>query len=174
MTLAILLMFVCLMILLLVGYPVAFTLGFVALVFGTIFLGIDFFNLLPLRIWGIMNNFTLLAVPLFVFMGIVLEKAGLAEDLLETMGRLFGRMRGGLAISVVIVGAMLAATTGVVGATVVTMGVIALPAMLKHHYSPELATGLLEPGSITSQPHPEIPSHHQRLPKYPSYHAPLR
>ncbi len=151
MTLAILLMFVCLMILLLVGYPVAFTLGFVALVFGSIFLGIEFFNLLPLRIWGIMNNFTLLAVPLFVFMGIILEKAGLAEDLLETMGRLFGRMRGGLAISVVIVGAMLAATTGVVGATVVTMGVIALPAMLKHNYCPKLATGTIAASGTLGQ-----------------------
>lgn len=151
MTLAILLMFACLILLLLMGYPVAFTLGFVALVFGAIFLGVEFFNLLPLRIWGIMNNFTLLAVPLFVFMGIILEKAGLAEDLLETMGRLFGRIRGGLSISVVIVGAMLAATTGVVGATVVTMGVIALPAMLKHNYSPQLATGTIAASGTLGQ-----------------------
>ena len=151
MTLSILLMFLCLIILLMIGYPVAFTLGFVALLFGSIFLGLDFFNLLPLRIWGIMNNFTLLAVPLFVFMGIVLEKAGLAEDLLETMGRLFGRIRGGLSISVVIVGAMLAATTGVVGATVVTMGVIALPAMIKHQYSPQLATGTIAASGTLGQ-----------------------
>ena len=151
MTVAILLMFLCLMLLLLLGYPVAFTLGFVALLFGSIFLGVDFFNLLPLRIWGIMTNFTLLAVPLFVFMGIILEKAGLAEDLLETMGQLFGRVRGGLAISVVIVGAMLAATTGVVGATVVTMGVIALPAMLKHRYSPDLASGTIAASGTLGQ-----------------------
>ncbi len=151
MILGILLMFVCLMLLLLMGYPVAFTLGFVALLFGTIFLGVDFFNLLPLRIWGIMTNFTLLAVPLFIFMGIIMEKAGLAEDLLETMGALFGRLRGGLAISVVIVGAMLAATTGIVGATVVTMGIIALPAMMKHKYSAELATGTIAASGTLGQ-----------------------
>ena len=80
---------------LLLGYPVAFTLGAVALLFGGIFLGLDFFNLLPLRIWGIMTNFTLLAVPLFVYMGVILEKSGIAEELLETMGLLFGRVRGG-------------------------------------------------------------------------------
>ncbi len=151
MTIWIILMFVCLMILLFLGYPVAFTLGFVALLFGSIFLGLDFFNLLPLRIWGIMTNFTLLAVPLFVFMGIILEKAGLAEDLLETMAKLFGQLRGGLAISVIIVGAMLAATTGVVGATVVTMGIIALPAMLKHNYCPKLATGTIAASGTLGQ-----------------------
>ena len=126
-----LIMFAVLFILLLTGFPVAFTLGAVALGFGSIFLGIDFFNLLPLRIWGIMTNFTLLAVPLFVFMGVILEKSGIAEELLETMAKLFSRIQGGLAISVVAVGALLAATTGVVGASVVTMAVIALPAMLK-------------------------------------------
>ncbi len=151
MTLWIIVMFLTLMLLLLLGYPVALTLGFVSMLFGGIFLGLDFFNLLPLRIWGIMTNFTLLAVPLFVFMGIVLEKAGLAEELLETMGMLFGRLRGGLALSVVIVGAMLAATTGVVGATVVTMGVIALPAMIKHRYSPELATGTIAAAGTLGQ-----------------------
>ena len=151
MTLAIIMMFVCLMLLLFLGYPVAFTLGFVSLVFGAIFLGLSFFSLLPLRIWGIMSSFTLMAVPLFIFMGIILEKAGIAEELLETMGKLFGRVRGGLAISVVIVGAMLAATTGVVGATVVTMGIIALPAMLKHHYSPALASGTIAASGTLGQ-----------------------
>lgn len=146
-----LIMFVVLMVILLLGYPVAFTLGAVALLFGSIFLGISFFNLLPLRIWGIMTNFTLLAVPLFVFMGVILEKSGLAEDLLETMGLLFGRLRGGLALSIVFVGALLAATTGVVGATVVTMGIIALPSLLKNGYSPALATGTIAASGTLGQ-----------------------
>ena len=151
MTLWVIIMFCSLMFLLMLGYPVAFTLGAVALLFGSIFLGVDFFNLLPLRIWGVMTNFTLLAVPLFIFMGIVLDKSGLAEDLLETMGLLFGKLRGGLAISVVIVGALLAATTGVVGATVVTMGIIALPTMLKRHYSPQLASGTIAAAGTLGQ-----------------------
>ena len=151
MTIWIGLMFLTLMLMLLLGYPVAFTLGAVALVYGSIFLGIDFFNLLPLQIWGVMTNFTLLAVPLFILMGIILDKSGLAEDLLETMGLLFGKVRGGLAISVVLVGALLAATTGVVGATVVTMGVIALPTMLKRNYSPQLATGTIAAAGTLGQ-----------------------
>ena len=151
MTAAIIGMFVTLMIMLLVGYPVAFTLGSVAILFGSIFLGLDFFNLLPLQIWGMMNNFTLLAVPLFIFMGVTLDKSGLAEDLLETMGLLFGKLRGGLAVSVVVVGALLAATTGIVGATVVTMGIIALPIMLKHHYSPSLAAGTIAASGTLGQ-----------------------
>jgi len=146
-----LVMFAVLFVLLLAGFPVAFTLGAVALAFGSIFLGFDFFNLLPLRIWGIMTNFTLLAVPLFVFMGVILEKSGIAEELLETMGRLFGRIRGGLAISVVAVGALLAATTGVVGASVVTMAVIALPAMIKHGYAPTLASGTIAASGTLGQ-----------------------
>ena len=146
-----LVMFAALFLLLLIGFPVAFTLGAVALGFGSVFLGLDFFNLLPLRIWGIMTNFTLLAVPLFVFMGVILEKSGIAEELLETMGRLFGRVRGGLAISVVAVGALLAATTGVVGASVVTMAVIALPAMLKHGYAPTLASGTIAASGTLGQ-----------------------
>ena len=146
-----LVMFAVLFLLLLAGFPVAFTLGAVALAFGGIFLGFGFFDLLPLRIWGIMTNFTLLAVPLFVFMGVVLEKSGIAEELLETMGRLFGRVRGGLAISVVLVGALLAATTGVVGASVVTMAVIALPAMLKHGYAPTLAGGTIAASGTLGQ-----------------------
>ncbi|PHS33488.1 MAG: C4-dicarboxylate ABC transporter [Methylophaga sp.] len=146
-----LVMFAALFVLLLAGFPVAFTLGAVALGFGSIFLGLGFFDLLPLRIWGIMTNFTLLAVPLFVFMGVILEKSGIAEELLETMGQLFGRVRGGLAISVVAVGALLAATTGVVGASVVTMAIIALPAMLKHGYSPTLASGTIAASGTLGQ-----------------------
>ena len=103
MTFVVILMFLSLMLLLLLGYPVAFTSGSIALVFGVIFLGIDFFTLLPLRIWGILTNFTLLAVPLFIFMGVILDRSGIAEDLLETMGKLCGKLNGGLAISVVIV-----------------------------------------------------------------------
>lgn len=136
---------------LLLGYPVAFSLGAVALLFGGIALGLDFFSLLPLRIWGIMTNFTLLAVPLFVFMGMILEKSGLAEDLIETMGQLFGRVRGGIGVSIILVGALLAATTGVVGATVVTMGVIALPVMLKHGYQTQLATGTIAASGTLGQ-----------------------
>lgn len=136
---------------LLLGYPVAFTLGGVALIFGYIGFGLDFFNLLPLRVWGIMTNFTLLAVPLFVFMGVMLEKSGLAEDLLETMALLFGRIRGGMAMSVVVVGALLAASTGIVGATVVTMGLLALPTMLRRNYQPELATGVISSAGTLGQ-----------------------
>jgi tripartite ATP-independent transporter DctM subunit len=146
-----LVMFAVLVVFLLLGYPVALTLGSVALLFGLIFLDLNFFSLLPLRIWGIVTNFTLLAVPLFVFMGVLLEKSGLAEELLETMGKLFGRLRGGLAVSIIVVGALLAATTGVVGATVVTMGIIALPAMLKYGYKPELATGTIASAGTLGQ-----------------------
>lgn len=147
---AIVMLFIVIAVLLL-GYPVAFSLGAVAFLFGTIFLGFDFFSLLPLRIWGIMTNFTLLAVPLFVFMGMLLEKSGLAEELLETMGELFGKLNGGMGVSIVVVGALLAATTGVVGATVVTMTVIALPVMLKHGYKPELATGTIAAAGTLGQ-----------------------
>lgn len=146
-----LLMFVALIGLLLLGYPVAFSIGAVALLFGIPALGLEFFNLLPLRIWGVMTNFTLLAVPLFVFMGVMLEKSGLAEDLLETMGLLFGNIRGGMMISIVVVGGLLAATTGVVGATVVTMGVIALPAMLKHGYSASFSSGTIAAAGTLGQ-----------------------
>ncbi len=132
-----------LFVLLLVGYPVAFTLGAVGLIFGLLGFGFNLFNLLPLRIYGVMTNYTLLAIPLFVFMGVMLERSGVAEDLLETMGLLFGQVRGGIAISVVVVGALLGATTGIVGATVVTMGLLALPTMLRRNYLPELATGTI-------------------------------
>lgn len=151
MTLLVCLLFLCLMFFLILGYPVAFTLGAVSFLFGILFLGLDFFSLLPLRIWGIMNNFTLLAVPLFIFMGIILDRSGLAEELLETIGKLCGKLGGGLAIGIVIVGAMLAATTGVVGATVVTMGIIALPTMLKHRYSPALASGTIAASGTLGQ-----------------------
>jgi len=146
--LVMLLVTVCL---LLIGYPVAFTLGAAAMVFGGIFLGLEYYNLLPLRIWGIMHSYTLIAVPMFVFMGLVLEKSGLAEELLENMGRLFGKVNGGLCVSVVAVGALLAATTGVVGATVVTMATIALPVMLKHKYQAELASGSIAASGTLGQ-----------------------
>lgn len=130
------------------GYPVAFTLGGTSLIFGFIghsFGAFDYALLrgLPSRFFGTMINEVLVAVPLFVFMGMVLEKSGIAERLLTTMGQLFGSLRGGLAISVVIVGALLAASTGVVGATVVTMGLLSLPAMLRAGYDPRLATGVI-------------------------------
>ncbi|MGD8250733.1 MAG: TRAP transporter large permease subunit [Desulfobacterales bacterium] len=144
-------MFLALTILLMVGFPVTFTLMGTALVFGLIGFGWGFFNLLPLRIWGVMTNVTLLAVPLFVFMGVMLERSGLAEELLDTMGLLFGRMRGGLAISVVVVGALLGASTGIVGATVVTMGLLAVPTMLKRGYKKELATGTVSASGTLGQ-----------------------
>lgn len=146
-----LIMFGVLTILLMFGFPVAFTLLGTSLVFGLIGFGWDFFNLLPLRIWGTMNNFTLIAVPLFVFMGVMLERSGLAEDLLETMALLFGRMCGGLAVSVVIVGMLLGASTGIVGATVVTMGLISLPTMLRRGYQTELATGVISASGTLGQ-----------------------
>jgi len=120
-------------------------------VFGLVGFGWDFFNLLPLRIWGRMTNVTLAAVPLFVFMGVMLERSGLAEELLETMGLLFGRLRGGLAISVVVVGALLGASTGIVGATVVTMGLLAVPTMLRRGYQKELATGTVSASGTLGQ-----------------------
>ena len=144
-------LFVCIFILILSGYPVAFTLGGLSILFGLAFLGPDFFNFLPSRIMGTVTNVVLLAVPLFIFMGIMLEKSGLAESLLETMAMLFGTVKGGLAISVVIVGALLAASTGIVGATVITMGLISLPTMLKRGYSPELATGTIAASGTLGQ-----------------------
>lgn len=144
-------MFASLFILLLLGYPVSFTLGGVSLLFGLFTFGMNFFNFLPLRIWGIMTNYVLIAVPLFVYMGVMLEKSGLAEELLETMALLFGKMKGGLAISVVVVGAMLGASTGIVGATVVTMGLLSLPTMIKRGYGPELATGTISASGTLGQ-----------------------
>lgn len=144
-------MFLALTILLMLGFPVAFTLMGTALAFGLIGFGWDFFNLLPLRIWGVMTNVTLLAVPLFVFMGVMLERSGLAEELLDTMGLAFGRLRGGLAIGVVVVGALLGASTGIVGATVVTMGLLAVPTMLKRGYQKELVTGTVSASGTLGQ-----------------------
>lgn len=133
---------------LLLGYPVAFSLGGTALIFaavGSVFGTFDgvFLEALPNRIFGIVRNETLIAVPLFVLMGVLLEKSKLAEKLLESMAMLFGTLRGGLGISVIVVGMLLAASTGIVGATVVTMGMISLPTMLRRGYDPALATGTI-------------------------------
>jgi len=144
-------MFLALTILLMAGFPVTFTLLGTAIVFGWIGFGWTLFNLLPLRIWGVMSNVTLMAVPLFVFMGVMLERSGLAEELLDTMGLVFGRLRGGLAIAVVIVGALLGASTGIVGATVVTMGLLAVPTMLRRGYQKELATGTVSASGTLGQ-----------------------
>ena len=146
-----LVLFLCIFIFILSGYPVAFTLGGLSIVVGYFFLGPHFFNFLPSRIMGVMSNYVLLAVPLFIYMGIMLEKSGIAQTLLETMAMLFGRVRGGLAISVVIVGALLAASTGIVGATVITMGLISLPTMLKRKYAPELASGVVAASGTLGQ-----------------------
>ena len=137
-----LILFVVIFALILIGYPVAFTLAGLSILVGY-FLVPDFLDLLPLRIMGTMKNYVLLAVPLFIFMGLMLERSGLAENLLNTMAILFGKIKGGLAISVVIVGALLAASTGIVGATVITMGLISIPTMLKRNYKPELASGVI-------------------------------
>ena len=133
---------------LLAGFPVAFTLAGVSLLFAGIgwltgTFDPSFLEAYPNRLFGVMGNETLVAVPLFIFMGVMLERSSIAEQLLTTMGRLFGRMRGGLGISVVLVGALLAASTGIVGATVVTMGLISLPAMVRAGYDPKLATGVI-------------------------------
>ena len=144
-------MFLALTILLMAGFPVAFTLLGTSLIFGLIGFGWSFFDLLPLRIWGRITNVTLIAVPLFVFMGVMLERSGLAEELLDTMGMLFGRLKGGLAVSVVVVGALLGASTGIVGATVVTMGLLAVPTMMRRNYQKELATGTVSASGTLGQ-----------------------
>ncbi len=153
-----LILFFTVFVLILKGYPVAFTLGGIAVVFafGVSIFAPDYFDmgifyLLPSRIMGVVKNYVLMAVPLFIFMGIMLEKSGLAQSLLETMAMLFGRVRGGLAISVVLVGALLAASTGIVGATVVTMGLISLPTMLKRGYKTTLATGVIASSGTLGQ-----------------------
>ncbi len=145
------LLFISILILILYGYPVAFTLGGLSILYAICFLDPTSFSILPPRIMGVMSNNILIAVPLFIFMGIMLEKSGLAESLLETMAMLFGSIPGGLAISVVIVGALLAASTGIVGATVVTMGLISLPTMLKRGYQAELATGTIASAGTLGQ-----------------------
>jgi len=144
---------------LMAGYPVALTLGGVSFAFAIIgtLSGIMDFGLLgalPQRIFGVMNNEVLLAIPLFIFMGVMLERSRIAEDLLDTMGRLFGAVRGGLGISVVIVGTLLAAAKGVVGATTVTMGLITLPTMLRHGYNPRLAAGTVAATATLAQVFP--------------------
>ena len=143
-----LLLFLSVVLVLLAGFPVAFTLGGTALLFAGIGILTGDFNQallsgLPNRIFGIMNNETLIAVPLFVFMGVTLERARIAEELLETLSGLFGSLRGGLGISVTLVGMLLAASTGIVGATVVTMGLLSLPTMLRRGYSPEISAGTI-------------------------------
>ena len=142
------LLFITVILVLLAGFPVAFTLGGTALIFASFGIIGGGFNEalllgLPNRVFGIMTNETLVAVPLFVFMGVTLERARIAEELLETLSTLFGSLRGGLGISVTLVGMLLAASTGIVGATVVTMGLLSLPTMLKRGYSPEIATGTI-------------------------------
>ena len=143
-----LLMFLAVCLVLMLGYPVAFSLAGTALIFagaGILAGHFDpsFLSALPSRLFGTINNTTLIAVPLFVLMGVMLEKSKLAEQLLDSMAALFGQLRGGLAISVVAVGMLLAASTGIVGATVVTMGLLSLPTMLKRGYDPKLATGVI-------------------------------
>ena len=148
--------FVSMIIFLLVGFPVAFALAANGVVFGLIgielgLLGPQLFQALPDRIFGVMANETLLAVPFFTFMGLILERSGMAEDLLDTIGQLFGPIRGGLAYAVIFVGALLAATTGVVAASVISMGLISLPIMLRYGYDKRLATGVIAASGTLAQ-----------------------
>src|SRR5215467_5088525 len=149
-------MFASLVIFLLLGYPVAFSLAANGLIFGLIGIELglfrpDFLQALPERIYGIMNNDVLLAIPFFTFMGLILERSGMAEDLLDTIGQLFGTVRGGLAYAVVFVGALLAATTGVVAASVISMGLISLPIMLRYGYDRRLAAGVIAASGTLAQ-----------------------
>ncbi|MFA5520432.1 MAG: TRAP transporter large permease subunit [Castellaniella sp.] len=149
-------MFINLIAFLLLGFPVAFTLAATGVLYGVIAIQLDLmppllFQALPQRIFGIVSNDTLLAVPFFTLMGLILERSGMAEDLLDTIGQLFGPLRGGLAIAVVVVGAMLAATTGVVSASVISMGLISLPIMLRYGYDRRLATGVIAAAGTLSQ-----------------------
>ena len=149
-------MFASLVIFLLLGYPVAFSLAANGLIFGLIGIELglfrpDFLQALPERIYGIMNNDVLLAIPFFTFMGLILERSGMAEDLLDTIGQLFGTVRGGLAYAVVFVGALLAATTGVVAASVISMGLISLPIMLRYGYDRRLASGVIAASGTLAQ-----------------------
>ena len=156
-------MFVSLIIFLLLGYPVAFSLAANGLLFfiigvelaplsgGSINLSWPLLNALPDRFWGVMSNDTLLAIPFFTFMGIVLERSGMAEDLLDTIGQLFGPIRGGLAYAVIFVGALLAATTGVVAASVIAMGLISLPIMLRYGYDRRVASGVIAASGTLAQ-----------------------
>ena len=150
-------MVITLCVLLLAGFPASFTLAGVALIYGLLGLAIGAFDPafiadpFPIRIFGIVNNDVLLAVPMFILMGVVLERSKIAEDLLDTMARLFGSVRGGLGISVMVVGALLAASTGIVGATVVTMGLLSLPTMLRRGYDPSLAAGSIAAAGTLGQ-----------------------
>ena len=149
-------MFIFLLGVLLTGYPVAFSIGGTAFLFGLLAFGLGalpvaFFSILPSRIFGIMQNLTLIAVPLFIFMGLVLSRSGVAEELLKVMSMLCGRLRGGLAISIILVGALLAASTGIVGATVVTMTLISLPVMLKYKYDKSLSCGIIASSGTLGQ-----------------------
>jgi tripartite ATP-independent transporter DctM subunit len=151
-----LVMFLVVIGVMLAGFPVAFTLAGTALAFalaGTVAGTFDtaFLGTMPARVFGIMGNETLVAVPLFVFMGVMLERARIAEDLLDTLGLLLGRLRGGLAVAVTLVGMLLAASTGIVGATVVTMGLLSLPTMLKRGYDPAVATGIISASGTLGQ-----------------------
>ncbi|MCB1890600.1 MAG: TRAP transporter large permease subunit, partial [Rhodocyclaceae bacterium] len=150
------LLFIGLLCFLVTGFPVAFSLAATGLAFGL--LGMEaglfppsLFQALPLRLQGIMQNDTLLAIPFFTFMGIILERSGMAEDLLETVGQVFGPVRGGLALAVVFVGALLAATTGVVAASVIAMGLISLPIMLRNGYNRIIATGVITASGTLAQ-----------------------
>ncbi len=150
------LMFVVAFVLIFTGYPVAFALGGTALSFAVVGVSVGYFdwalmNALPDRVFGIMSNYVLLAVPFFIFMGTMLERSKLAEDLLRTIGLLFGRFRGGLALAVVFVGALLAAATGVVGASVVAMGLISMPVMLRYGYSKTLTCGVITASGTLGQ-----------------------
>jgi tripartite ATP-independent transporter DctM subunit len=149
-------MFASLVIILLLGYPAAFSLGAVGLIFALVGIELgefrpDFLQALPERVYGVMNNDTLLAIPFFTFMGLVLERSGMAEDLLDTIGQLFGTIRGGLAYAVIFVGALLAATTGVVAASVISMGLISLPIMLRYGYDRRVATGVIAASGTLAQ-----------------------
>jgi TRAP-type mannitol/chloroaromatic compound transport system permease large subunit len=150
------LMFAMLIVLLMIGYPVAFSLAANGLLFGAIgihygLLGPDLIQALPQRVFGIMSNDTLLAIPFFTFMGLILERSGMAEDLLDTIGQMFGAIRGGLAYAVVFVGALLAATTGVVAASVISMGLISLPIMLRYGYDRRVAAGVIAASGTLAQ-----------------------
>ena len=150
------LLFLALLCFLLTGIPVAFGLAATGLLFGYIGMSLDLFTptlfqALPQRVFGIMQNDTLLAIPFFTFMGIILEKSGMAEDLLETVGQVFGPVRGGIAIAVILVGALLAATTGVVAAAVISMGLISLPIMLRYGYNRTVATGTITASGTLAQ-----------------------
>lgn len=146
-------LFIGALVLLMIGFPVAFAFGSSALIVALLTpdVGVDIFRLMPYRIYGIMQNFTLLAVPLFIFMGLILEKSKIAETLLINIGKLFGNVRGGLAISTVLVGAVLAASTGIVGASVVMMGIISLPIMMRYGYSKSLASGTIAASGTLGQ-----------------------